>query len=98
MTNWRAVTESGSVWEYTHDILHIDSKRHGDRYAFKPWHIKVVDRRNIPGDSPKAQWEYIRALPNVEEPVVGLSLYAAGREDWRLSTPIASFEILEDEE
>lgn len=91
MRKFRAVTKSGTVYESDGSTVRITSSP-GRQYSIRPWRMAVLDRKNISSDD---CWEQVRALPDAEIPVVGLSFYVSGRDEWRMSTPIESVEIFD---
>lgn len=90
--NWKALTESGTLYDL--DLrsgwVHIKPSGDGHVTMFRIW-----DFKNIPNDLLKLDWEIVRALPVSEVPVVGQRMYVAGKDDWRLSTPVVSIEEVE---
>lgn len=91
---WRAVTESGRVYESVSSGVKVS----GDGYFHNPT-LKVVDRGDLPstGRTPEF-WGHIRSLPGTDTPEVGKSVFLVTMSGaWRLSTRIESVEFLEDE-
>lgn len=92
---YRAVTESGTVYEYG-SRLKITSARTGIT-VFTPYVQVAVSREELEGIASWADFHArMRELEEVDLPVVGKSLYAEGRDEWRLSTPIVSVEETDD--
>ena len=84
MTEWRAVTESGRIYESVGNGEGI--RVSGDRY----YHSPVV--KSLPGAA-NIDWALAHSLPEVERPVIGerLLIYSFGG-DWRVSTRIVEVE------
>lgn len=98
MSNWVATTESGTTWRMKEDILRIDSARSGVS-VFKPWVMKVLSWEELTSWLAHGEmWDHIHNVEQYWEPVLGMSLYAAGREEWRISTPVVKIEFLPEEE
>lgn len=89
MSNWIATTESGRTYTSKGSGILVS----GDGYYHNPV-IRVVDRNEV------SSWDDLLALPLVDEPVVGKSLFILtyGDSGWRLSTDIVSVEHVADEE
>lgn len=88
MSDWRATTISGTVYEYRDGILHIESQRNRPS-VFKPWTFQSARNPvrmpwNDNANSPR--WH------TVTRPVVGEQFYAASGEQWRISTEIVTVE------
>lgn len=96
MDNWKARTESGAEYTLVNGVIYIrgSSAPNFGVYpdVFKPWSLQAAtvdeDQEDLaaPWISREKQWA------DVKEPVIGRRLYAAGREQWRISTPIVSVE------
>lgn len=87
MTNWEAVTETGTVWRYSEGILTVKSHRTGMQ-VFKPWTLKTLDR-NDPHTGPGGLRAWINDSPDLNGlPIVGKSIYAGSPDQWRLSTSV----------
>lgn len=98
MKRFRAVTRSGTVYESNGHSVRIDSDRSGVT-VIRPWFLRAFDRHDIPAEAETSReiFDYIHSLDPVDEPVVGLSLYVSGIDEWRISTPIESLEVFDDE-
>jgi hypothetical protein len=94
MTNFLAVTETGTTYRMQGGILLYESKRIGT-FTFRPYRMAAFDRMAVKAETQNEFWEYVATLPEVKLPVVGLSFFAAGLSQWRLSTPVVSVEELE---
>lgn len=85
-----AITASGAEYR-------IDTEsgfwRHRDDPLERIWEFQVgPDEVHLPWtDEGKAQWEI------ATEPVIGKRMYLSSREVWRISTPVVSVEVYEDE-
>lgn len=88
MKSFEAVTASGTIYRYNNGVVIIatDPARAEAPYAFEPRVFRAVDRTKLPNGL--AGVKVIMDQPVTELPVVGLSLYVEGDNDWRLSTPI----------
>lgn len=84
MSNWRAVTESGSIYES------IDGHVRANGEYF---HSVVMKNVMIS----RLDWDKIHALPEADLPRVGQRIYIStfGDAGWRISTPVVSLEVLD---
>jgi len=90
---WRAVTESGRVYETVSGGVKVS----GEGY-FHNADVKVVNREDLYGMESRGIWEHLHNLPRADLPEVGKSLYidTYGDAGWRISTDIVSVEITGD--
>lgn len=97
MKKFKAVSKTGTTYESNGHTVVIRSARTGVS-VIRPWVFRVVDRHSIPDvDTSREVFAYLHSLDEVEAPVVGLSIYVSGRDEWRISTPIESLEVFDDE-
>lgn len=94
MTDYRAVTESGTMYTERNGVLHIESERTG-LSVFKPAYCCAVDLKNAPRTNDKDFWDWVKSHEYAAVPVVGMSWIAVGFNEWRISRPIVSVEILD---
>lgn len=95
MKKFKAVTESGTVYDSDGHTIVVISARDG-QYPIRPWTMHVVAEEQLKGLSSVAEMHaFVRDLPEAELPEVGKRFYIAGRDDWRLSTWIETVEVYE---
>ena len=92
MKKFRAVTKTGAVYESDGHLVTISGSTSGYKGYIRPGFMYAVDRAMLGTEG----WGSIHSLPQADVPVVGLSLYVADRNEWRLSTPIESLEVFDD--
>lgn len=92
---WRAVTESGAIYEYDGFGIQVDSKRRG-RFYIRAMVMKNVDRNIL--QPPGKGWDYLLSLPNVEIPEVGKAIFTSNINEWNISTHVVSLEVFDREE
>jgi hypothetical protein len=95
MTDFTAVAESGTEYRMLDGLLRI-YKGGEHMQTLKPAALISVpedvfsqweERRYV-------DWEWLQNAESTEVPVVGQRLYVSALREWRLSTPIASVEVL----
>jgi hypothetical protein len=90
MDEWEATTESGTKYRLQAGSVLI-TPTDADPYMIRPWVMQAAVEDEavlmVPWIRPQ-QWM------DVTRPVVGRRLYVASKNEWRISTPIATVEDL----
>ncbi|UDL16013.1 hypothetical protein QEH42_gp205 [Microbacterium phage Pumpernickel] len=98
MKDFVAKTENGAIWTYKDGFLKIESSR-GPMYnqAFYARRFKSVNiaKALAEGGGDMTLHQYLTGVPETDEVIVGDRLYAAGIDEWRLSTLIVEVEYLD---
>lgn len=83
----KVTTESGAVYRISEHRICYKTDHHGYHWSpFKIWTMKPIDPDNLP-----STWEEVHALPS-GDPVIGMRLYVAGKDEWWFSTRVVSIE------
>ena len=87
MTDWTAVTESGTVYQEKHGRLYRNDYCSGTIYSL----------RAVPADIPENMdatfWDWLKQFDEVDTPIEGERIYAVTRDEWYVGAPVVSVTV-----
>lgn len=83
-TDWTATTETGAEYKRDDDRLYVKGVYYHNGIIKRVPPQKVDEWRL----ARSIDWDFIRALPAVDKPVVGECIIALSFNEWRISTPV----------
>lgn len=89
-----AVTEAGTKYEFQGGRVTVTETVGFVPYTFPVIKMRVIREGLDPKDVTAMPWADSDQWDDVTEPVLGKNIYVAGLNDWRLSTPIKTLEVL----
>lgn len=93
MPVYNVLTESGA--DYIIDMEDGFWQYRG-RGIERIWTFKVADREHmLELDTEDELWEYLRGLPQADEPVIGKAVFLVSGDAWRLSTNVVAIRVVD---
>lgn len=91
--DFELTTVSGTVYVHKEGYVKITSEG-GSPYTIKIWDMKTVDPKHpdFVTSEGRINWEHIRSLAP-SAPVIGKHYYVSGKDDWRISSEVATVKI-----
>lgn len=84
MTDWRAVTATGTVYQEKHGRLYRNDYCSGTIFTLC----------SIPADVPESAgdrfWDWLKGFDGVDVPVEWGRIYVVTRDEWYVSSPVVS--------
>lgn len=82
--HWKVTTKSGNVYDVDLDngFAHFNSS------SIRIWNFKSIPTEALA----TLTWLSLSELPDSDIPVVGERMYISGKDEWQISSVVASFE------
>lgn len=96
--HFRAVTRTGTTYTYTGGAVLLHDPSGLLIESIRPIRFSTLNYQNIRDAyldlGSDAAWTAVFATERASAPVVGLSIYVADNDSWRISSPVVSVELL----